>query len=851
LVPKQHHNKLRWLLLCVALLALIGGVTVARNEESGPRAAFTGLQARAAGGLDAHWNEQTGIPDYIAGSRANTVLPYTPNAIERGNPVAIARGFLDENRALFKMSSALDQLSVLRVEPDSQLGYAHVRLNQTYHSIPVFGRQLVVHLDAQENVVAVNGQFTPDIHVATQPSITSQDAERVALRDLLEEQLTGEERARVSIDVLHDRTQVMVFVDELGKATLTWNLIIMTDSPLGQWSYFVNAGRPVVVHRFDSAEHIKQRKTYTADNRAGVPGRILIDEGERAKNDAVAQAAHDGAGKVYDYYFNTFKRDAIDGRGGPMVSTVHYGSDPQDAENAAWIGERQQMIYGDGGKIFKPLAYGLDVVGHEFTHGVTDGTAGLIYQGQSGALNESYSDIFATMIDRGNWTIGEQVVKSPPFPAPVLRNLEDPSLGGKYDPRDPLAGVGQPSKMSEYARLPNSRKADNGGVHINSGIPNRVAFLVAQALGREKTEQIYYRTLTQYLTPDSNFGDAARATIRAAQELYGGNEANAVRTAFGQVGIDAAGSTGVPTQPEQPQTRTPNVPPPPAPSIPPGCTNAITNGTFENADAGWTQVSTAHSSIIDTQLPHTGARSAWLGGTDQEPVQYIYQEVRLPANATSIKLGYWRLIHYETSGLLGLFASEAKFSTNIANTNGDIVANVETFVSSSGDDEWHQAAADLSQFAGKTVRLVYGAENPKRNVSSYFIDDVELIVCTTGAAPSAPQPSSAGQVYVQGYAKNADTGRGIEGAQFFIIKPGLSASDAAADDKVTASEVLTYGVSDANGLFRTQAPVPTGKTYSVIVLARGFRAIVADDGMQVPANAGNPFSTNANLRPSR
>jgi hypothetical protein len=106
-------------------------------------------------------------------------------------------------------------------------------------------------------------------------------------------------------------------------------------------------------------------------------------------------------------------------------------------------------------------------------------------------------------------------------------------------------------------------------------------------------------------------------------------------------------------------------------------------------------------------------------------------------------------------------------------------------------------------------------------------------------------------VYVQGYIKNADTGRGIEGAQFFVIRPGLSASAAAADDKVTTSEVLTYGVSDANGLYQTQAPIPRGTTYSVIVLARGFRAIVADDGMNVPANAPNPFVTNANLRPAR
>ena len=369
--------------------------------------------------------------------------------------------------------------------------------------------------------------------------------------------------------------------------------------------YFINARRPVVVHRFDSGEHIKQRQTFTAGNRATVPGRIVIQEGERSNSDPVAQAAHDGAGKVYDYYFSTFKRDAIDGRGSPLVSTVHYGSSSEDAENAAWIGERQQMIYGDGGQIFKPLAYGLDVVGHEFTHGITDGTAGLIYEGQSGALNESYSDVFAAMIDRGNWTLGEQVVKSPPFPAPILRNLQDPSLGGRYNPNNPLAGVGQPTTMREYANLPLSRRADNGGVHINSGIPNYVAYLVAQSLGREKTEQIYYRTLTQYLTPDADFGDAARATVRAAQELYGANDANTVRDAFGKVGINVTGASTTPAPPQQQPPKGQPAPAPPAPSTQAGCTNVLVNGTFENADAGWTEVNTSHSAIIDTELPHT------------------------------------------------------------------------------------------------------------------------------------------------------------------------------------------------------------------------------------------------------
>jgi hypothetical protein len=177
-------NHLHWYLFLFALVALVVSVTMARSEDFGSRAAFLGLQARARGGLDAHWDNRTGVPDFIAGKDAITALPYTPSAAERGNPAAMARGFLDENRALFKLTSASEQLNVLRVESDAQLGYAHVRVAQMFNGIPVFGKQLVVHLDARENIVAVNGQFTPDINVATQPSITPDDAERVALQDL-------------------------------------------------------------------------------------------------------------------------------------------------------------------------------------------------------------------------------------------------------------------------------------------------------------------------------------------------------------------------------------------------------------------------------------------------------------------------------------------------------------------------------------------------------------------------------------------------------------------------------------------------------------------------------------------
>ncbi len=127
-----------------------------------------------------------------------------------------------------------------------------------------------------------------------------------------------------------------------------------------------------------------------------------------------------------------------------------------------------------------------------------------------------------------------------------------------------------------------------------------------------------------------------------------------------------------------------------------------------------------------------------------------------------------------------------------------------------------------------------------------------LLACTTdGGGPAAPKTKSQEQVYLEGTVANSDTGRGLEGAQVFILKEGLSATDAAADDTVTRDEVAASGVSDASGFYRTDVALPRGKTYSVIVIARGYRSIVADDGLDVPADATNPYQVDVTMRKSK
>jgi len=192
------------LALLGALIPLSPG-TAARPEQAGPQAAFNRLQARSSSALTVNWDAQSEVPNFLTGLDPATRLPYQPTAAELGNPVAVARGFLDENRALFQLRSVAEELQFLRNEADKQLGWSHVRLAQVYQGLPVFGYQLIVHLDTQNQVVTVNGHFRPGLDLDTTPRVTPADAEQLALDDLLDVQLGPDERSRVKATILRDR----------------------------------------------------------------------------------------------------------------------------------------------------------------------------------------------------------------------------------------------------------------------------------------------------------------------------------------------------------------------------------------------------------------------------------------------------------------------------------------------------------------------------------------------------------------------------------------------------------------------------------------------------------------------
>ncbi len=301
----------------------------------------------------------------------------------------------------------------------------------------------------------------------------------------------------------------------------------------------------------ESAAGGKQRKVYSADNGSTLPGRLLRSEGDPPTGDAAADEAYDGAGYTYDLYWNSYQRNSIDGAGMEIDSTVHY---QQNYDNAFWNGN--QMVYGDGDsglppdqQLFNRFTIALDVIGHELTHGVTQFTAALEYQDQPGALNESFSDVFGSLVkqyhlgqtaDQADWLIGEGLFTSNVHGV-ALRSMKAP--GTAYD--DPVLGKDpQPANMSGYVQT----ASDNGGVHINSGIPNHAFYVVAVEIGGnawEKAGQIWYLTLKSKLTASSNFQNAADLTYAAAGELYGSGslEQQAVQKGWAEVGITVGGGS--------------------------------------------------------------------------------------------------------------------------------------------------------------------------------------------------------------------------------------------------------------------------------------------------------------------
>lgn len=297
-----------------------------------------------------------------------------------------------------------------------------------------------------------------------------------------------------------------------------------------------------------AAEPAPHRTVFDAGHREVLPGKAVRAEGQRPGRDVEVNEAYDGLGATFGFFATVYDRDSIDDAGMPLDASVHYGV---RYDNAFWNG--RQMVFGDGdGEIFNRFTASLDVIGHELTHGITADEANLVYLGQTGALNESISDVFGSLVKQyrlgqtaaaADWLIGEDLFTRR-VNGVALRSMKAP--GTAFD--DPVLGKDeQPATMAGYVHT----TVDNGGVHTNSGIPNRAFYLAAVALGGyawDVAGRIWYETLRdQRLKPNATFRQFAALTVTNAAHGFGAPEERAVAMAWQGVGI-AASRRGAPAR---------------------------------------------------------------------------------------------------------------------------------------------------------------------------------------------------------------------------------------------------------------------------------------------------------------
>lgn len=466
---------------------------------------------------------------------------------------------IDKHKDDFKIKSTPKFLKTS--EFTDEIGFKHIKFNQHYNGIPVEGSEVIAHIKSG-NLKNITGNLIENISIVKSSSfvIPENQAIEVAKSQFEFKELRKNPSVKMviyqnpidqkyyqtyKVNIQYNEPEIAnweVYVDVFsGKVIDIVSNIRFDGVVYGSGTAVDGTTKSLVLYQQGSYYYVKDITrpingyivTNTANNRQTYPGTTIYSS-TTTINDAAGVSAHYYAGVVYNFYKNLFNRNSLDNNGMNLISTVHYGT---KYNNAFWDGT--QMVYGDGdGTLFRALSGDLDVVAHEMTHGLTTNTANLVYKDQSGALNESMSDVFGVLVETydkynvqnggqwqfnpADWVVGDDIY-TPSTPGDALRSLADPTL------------YGQPAHMSNYVYT----TSDNGGVHTNSGIPNKAAFLVAQSIGCEKTAKIYYRALTVYFTSSTDFYNARLGLIQATKDLYGANssEAQAVATAFDQVGI--------------------------------------------------------------------------------------------------------------------------------------------------------------------------------------------------------------------------------------------------------------------------------------------------------------------------
>ncbi|HZS42303.1 MAG TPA: M4 family metallopeptidase [Polyangia bacterium] len=533
--------------LALAILGLGCGSTPDALSDAGPDDVLAALEHDTGQKWTVRYHADLHTPAFLDGKTP-------PIAATSADAERAGRNFLAQYRGLYQMTSSADELATVDALTD-ELGMTHARFAQQQNKIPVWGGELIVHFASDGSLVRINGRYQPLPMLPQAPARTADDARAAALTDAHAARPDVGAGAFTAL-----APKLWIYPTSASDARLAWRVEIEVsdlDRPM-LLETFVDATDGSILHRMDTLAFVgpsgsgagvfgeprqfpiaerrgrfwledathgsPAQKIYSVAGRSKLPGGEVSSKetdhwDETGDGHGAAVDAHVFVAAVYDYFAQVHGRAGWEGHGKGVHASVHFG---HGYPRAFFDGNR--LVFGDGdGNQLAPLAGALDIVAHEFTHGVVHHTARLQLTGQSGALAEGLCDVFAafvaTQLDVGHpWLLGDSVHRVNGKPQPIR------------DATHPHA-TQNPASMSEYVDTTD----DNGGVHVNSTIVSHAAYLMTQSLGAKLSSKIWYRALSRYLTSRATFADAADATASAARELGAGEQQ--VRDAWVAAGV--------------------------------------------------------------------------------------------------------------------------------------------------------------------------------------------------------------------------------------------------------------------------------------------------------------------------
>lgn len=688
---------------------------------------------------------QSGYATFASSPDQGILLPLPAGA----SAEARALSFADEYGKAFGLTDS-SQVRLMAAPQADALGLEHVRLQQVHKGVPVRAAEFVVHLKGSR-AMAANGHITNDLPDDVVPGIPA-NAALTEARQLIEKR-----RPEAAPGAQYSDPRLEIFNRSLLSdpvsygSRLAW-FVEAAGEALREYIW-VDAQSGVLLLNFSQLADTKSRTVYDANHVADtLPGTLVRVEGGAATGDADQDNAYDYAGLTYDYYLTNHLRDSFDNAGGTIISSAHYCTlSACPYANAFWNGT--QMAYGDG------FAAADDVVAHELTHAVTERTAGLLYYVQSGALNESFSDIFGETVDLtdgvGTDTLGVR-----------WRMGEDLSIGAIRDMMTPTA-FSDPGKMSDTAFFFCSTQAwtnpfmDRGGVHTNSGIPNHAYALMADGgtyngrtvtgIGLTKAGKVEYRALSTYLTSGAEFLDNYNALNQSCTDLIGtagitSGDCTQVTTALQAVEMNSTWACTGAT---------------PAPAVCPAGTPSYTSlEGFEISVGNWTATTSGAGTWGRTTLfAKTGTISEW--GTDVSSVSdhklSMTSAVVMPAGA---RLYFDHAFEFDNGGGSSFDAGVLEYSTDGGSLWTDAASLIDAgqgyggTVSSGGSNPLGGRSAfvkssfgytgtrlNLASLAGQSAKFRFRVGTDV-SVSSlgWLVDNVAIYACASGGGPFTDDP---------------------------------------------------------------------------------------------------------------